>query len=186
MSRWRWHGPDALGLLLLVPPLLSLPWQTGCAGYQIGQSAIYRPDVRTVHVPIFESNSFRRHLGERLSEAVATEIELKTPYRVVSADRADSVLRGRILSETKRVIAEDSTDNPRVVEADLVAEVDWLGPQGELLSHTITIPIDSYQLRVGAGEQFIPEAGQSIASAHQDAIQDLAEQIVAQMELPPW
>ncbi len=41
----------------------------GCAGYQVGQQALYRPDVQTVHVPIFESNSFRRNLGEQLAEA---------------------------------------------------------------------------------------------------------------------
>jgi hypothetical protein len=159
---------------------------TGCAGYQIGQQAMYRPDVRTVHVPVFESVSFRRNLGERLTEAVATEIELKTPYRVVGADRADSVLRGRIVSETKRVIAEDQFDVPRLIETDMVAQVDWIGPQGELLSHTITIPLDQYELRIGGSEQFIPEAGQSVATAQQEVIEELAEQIVAQMEIPPW
>ncbi len=35
-------------------------------------------------------------------------------------------------------------------------------------------------------EQFIPEAGQSVATAYQESIEELAEQIVAQMELPPW
>jgi len=159
---------------------------SGCAGYQIGQQTLYRPDVSTVHVPIFESDSYRRNLGERLTEAVATEIQLKTPYRVTTADRAESVLRGRIVSETKRVIAEDINDNPRLIEANLVAQVDWIGAQGELLSHTITIPIDQYELRIGEAEQFIPEAGQSVATAYQESIEELAEQIVAQMELPPW
>ena len=169
--------------LLFVATLAGL---TGCAGYQIGQQQLYRPDIRTVHVPVFESASFRRNLGEQLAEAVATEIMEKTPYRVVSADRADSILRGRLISETKRVIAEDRFDNPRVIEAGMVAQIDWVGSQGELLSHTITIPIDQYELRVGAAEQFIPEAGQSVATAHQRAIQELAQQIVAQMEVAPW
>jgi hypothetical protein len=171
----------------LAPYLLVVAFSAGgCAGYRVGQQALYRPDVRTVHVPIFESNSYRRNLGEQLSEAVAKEIELKTPYRVVTADRADSVLRGRILSETKRAIAEDKYDIPRLIEAEMVCQVDWIGPQGELLTNRIMIPLDQYELRLGQSEQFIPEAGQSVASAHRRLIQQLATQIVDQMEMPPW
>ena len=137
----------------------------GCAGYQVGQQALYRPDVRTVHIPIFESNSFRRNLGERLTEAVATEIDLKTPYRVVGPERADSVLRGRIVSETKKMIAEDKFDIPRVIEAQMMVEFDWVGPTGQLLAHALTVPIDDYQLRVMQADHFIPESGQSVATA---------------------
>lgn len=158
----------------------------GCAGYQVGQQALYRPDIRSVHVPIFESNSYRRYLGERLSEAVAREIELKTPYRVVSAERADSVLRGRILVESKKTVGEDRYDFPRLIEYETVATVEWIGPQGELLASTVTIPLDSLDLRIGGSEQFIPEAGQSVASTQQDVIEQLAEQIVSQMEIAPW
>src|SRR5262245_56211147 len=50
----------------------------GCAGYQVGQRSRYRPDIRTVYVPVVQSNSFRRYLGERLTEAIVKEIELKT------------------------------------------------------------------------------------------------------------
>jgi hypothetical protein len=158
----------------------------GCAGYRVGQQAFYRPDIQSVHVPIFESTSFRRNLGEQLAEAVATEIQLKTPYRVSTAERADSVLRGRIISETKQTIAEDRFDVPRLIQTEMVCQVDWIGPQGELLANRIAIPIDSFDLRVGQNEAFIPEAGQSLATTHRQLIEDLAEQIVAQMEMPPW
>lgn len=170
-------------LVALVLIAVAVP---GCAGYQIGQQALYRPDVRTVHVPVFESTSFRRHLGERLAEAVASEIETKTTYRVLPADRADSVLQGRIVTEEKRVIAEDQFDVPRVIDAQMVVIVDWYGPQGELLANNITVPLDDYDLTVGQSEQFIPEAGQSVATAQQELIEELAEQIVSQMEMPPW
>src|SRR5204862_2122331 len=80
---------------------------TGCAGYQIGNRALYRPDIRTVHVPMIQSDSYRRYLGERLTEAVVKEIELRTPYKVVDADSADSVLTVRLVSDSKRVIANN-------------------------------------------------------------------------------
>src|SRR5687767_8614231 len=97
---------------LLTPLLLSL-CLTGCAGYQMGNRTLYSPDIRTVYVPMFESNSFRRGLGERLTEAVVKEIELKTPYKVVGSPNADSVLSGIIVSETKRVTVENAFDDPR-------------------------------------------------------------------------
>ena len=78
----------------------------GCAGYQLGNRSLYRPDIRTVHVPMVQSDSYRRYLGERLTEAVVKEIELQTPYKVVDSDSADSVLSVRLVSDSKRVLAE--------------------------------------------------------------------------------
>ena len=79
--------------------LLLLGWLSGCAGYQIGNQSLYPPDIHTVYVPMFESKSFRRDLGERLTEAVAKEIELKTPFKVVNDPNADSVLTGRLCTK---------------------------------------------------------------------------------------
>src|SRR6188508_556309 len=72
---------------------------SGCAGYQLGNRSLYRPDIRTVHVPMAVSDSYRRHLGEKLTEAVVKEIELKTPYKIVDSDSADSVLSLRLVSD---------------------------------------------------------------------------------------
>ena len=79
----------------------------GCAGYRFGAASLYPPDIQTVYVPVFESNSFRRNLGEWLTEAVCKEIELKTPYKVVGTPNADSVLTGKITSDTKPAVHSD-------------------------------------------------------------------------------
>ena len=55
--------------------LVVLLFFCGCAGYQIGNQSLYPPEIHTVYVPMFQSNSFRRNLGERLTEAVVKEIE---------------------------------------------------------------------------------------------------------------
>ncbi len=44
----------------------------------------YDECIRTVHVPIFENNTFRRGLEYDLTRAVIREIEQKTPFKVVS------------------------------------------------------------------------------------------------------
>ena len=64
----------------------------GCTGYQLGNQNLFRPDIRTVHVPIVQSESFRRGLGERLTESMVKEIELRTPYKVVDAIAAVSMV----------------------------------------------------------------------------------------------
>ena len=36
----------------------------GCAAYRVGSETLYAPDVTTVYVPMIESDSFRRDMGE--------------------------------------------------------------------------------------------------------------------------
>src|SRR5262245_65434265 len=88
----------------------------GCTGYQVGADSLYAPDVQTVYVPMIESESYRRDLGERLKEAVDKEIELKTPYKVVSTPNADSILSVRLMDDTLQVLAENSFDNTSLSE----------------------------------------------------------------------
>lgn len=154
----------------------------GCAGYQIGTRSLYRPDIQTVYVPMFESDSLRRNLGERLTEAVVREIELKTPYKVVHRPDADTILTARLISDTKRVVAEDVNDIPRDIETDLIVQVDWTDRRGQYLMQDANFNFSTVSFSVAQNANFVPEGGQSVATAHQEAIQRLAEQIVSQME----
>lgn len=156
----------------------------GCATYQVGNRTLYPPHIRTVYVPMFESDSYRRGLGEQLTEAVMKEIESKSPYKVVGTPNADSVLSGRIVSETKRVLVEDPYDNPRELEVGLQVEVRWTDCRGDEVQPMGAVPLPSELAVVGGTATLIPEIGQSVAVAQQTAIQRLAEQIVAMMETP--
>ena len=156
----------------------------GCAGYQIGSRSLYRPDVQTVSVPIFDSDSLRRDLGERLTEAVVKEIEVKTPYKIVDGLQADSVLQGKILRVAKYVVAENVNDEPRDIEIDLRVEVAWRDRRGDLISEVYTLGVPTSLVNFGQTVHLVPEGGQSVATAQMQAIERLAEQIVAQMEVP--
>jgi hypothetical protein len=155
----------------------------GCAGYQIGQRSLYRPDIRTVHVPIVQSDSFRRNLGEQLTEQIVKEIELNTPYKVVGPDEADSVLSARIVSESKRVLAENRFDYPRDIETDFFIRMSWVDRRGDLIMSHSDVPIQPLLLNISQSANFVPEAGQSLTTAHQEAIRRLAEQVVWQMQM---
>jgi hypothetical protein len=141
--------------------------------------------VATVHVPVVESDSFRRDLGERLTEAIIKEIELKTPYKVVPTTDADSVLSVHLLGDTRRVLFENAFDDPRAYEIDLRAEVAWVNRRRQPLVAPYAIPLPPPLVPFGQTSVLIPESGQSVVTAQQQAIQRLAEQIVGAME-EPW
>ncbi|WP_428308620.1 LPS assembly lipoprotein LptE [Lacipirellula sp.] len=179
----RMLRPSAAKLLFALALLgLAAP---GCAAYRIGNETLYAPDVTTVYVPMIESDSFRRDLGERLTEAVIKEIELKTPYKVVGTPDADSVLVAKLQGERKMLEFENQNDDPRALEYALTANVTWLNRRRQPLAPMNAIPLPADLVSITQTATMLPEPGQSDASAQQQAIQRLAEQIVATME-EPW
>ena len=156
---------------------------SGCAGYQLGIGTLHRPEIRTVHVPVFESDSFRRFLGERLTEAVIKEIELQTTYKVVGSPDADSVLVGRIVDERKRVIGETKNDDARIIGTDVIVTINWYDRRGEALMPESCFTVAPLTFFTASSGDFVPEAGQSLATAHQESIERIARQIVQQIEV---
>jgi len=171
----------ALGTCCALTMLASL---AGCAGYRIGNQSLYPCHIETVYVPIFESGSFRRNLGERLTEAVVKEIEAKTPYKVVATPDADSILTGQILSDTKRITVAAITGEARESDLALVVKVSWLDRRGNMLRDGTPIPVDP-AVTIANSSRVVPEVGQSISTGQQEAITRVAQQIVSLME-SPW
>jgi hypothetical protein len=149
----------------------------------VGTDTLYPVDVRTVYVPMFESESFRRHLGERLTEAVCKQIETDTPFKVVNSPNADSVLSGRIVSDTKRTIVENRFDDVRDSEYNMQVIVTWANRKGDVIQQQ-SVPITPPLIDIGARSDIVPEFGRSTASQQQAAIDKLARQIVGLMEAP--
>lgn len=156
----------------------------GCARYQVGSESLYAPDIATVYVPIIESDSYRRDLGERLTEAVIKEIELKTPYKVVGTPNADSILSVRVLGDTRTLLAENSFDDPRLSESAVYTEVSWLNRRRLPMTPPQAIALPPELIDISQTALLVPEAGQSVASSQQQAIERLAQQIVGTMEAP--
>jgi len=165
--------------------ILVFVFLAGCASYRVGNQTLYAPDVRTVYVPMIESESFRRDLGERLTEALIKEIELKTPLKVVGTPDADSILSARLVGDTKRVTIENQNDDPRAVEISMTLEIAWLNRHRKPLGVPATLALPPELLPVNNLAMLIPETGQSVATAQQQAIVRLAQQIVSTME-EPW
>lgn len=161
------------------------PFLTGCAAYQVGSETLYAPDVQTVYVPVIESDSFRRGLGELLTEAIIKEIELKSPYKVVGSPTADSILSARLVSDRRSVLVENAFDTPRVMETTLLVEVTWLNRRRMPIAPVQTVPLPPELVGVSSSSALLGEVGQSVVSAETQAIERLAAQIVGTME-EPW
>lgn len=147
----------------------------GCSLYRFGNCSLHSPNIRSVHVQMFENNTFRRGLGPWLSEAVTKEIQLRTPYRIADAGSADSFLRATWVADRKTIVVETATDEGRDLAYTGQIEVTWTDRNGNPLtpSRIVTITEDV---------SFVPEVGQSVSTAQQELIRKLAQQIVHQME----
>jgi hypothetical protein len=156
----------------------------GCAAYHVGNESLFPSNVHSVHVPVFESSSLRRGLAEMLTEAVVKEIERRTPYKVVGDPNADTILKGRILGDSKRVLLQTREGDPRENEIGLSIEVRWTDRAGEAIRAASTIPVPGDAVNISASNELVPETGQSVATAQMQTIRRLARQIVELMETP--
>ena len=139
-------------------------------------------------MPLFQCDSFRVvpavDLGERLTEAVCKEIEKRTPFKVVDSQGADSILTGRVVADTKRVMVESPTDQSRMVEMNLQVLVTWADRGGTVLASG-AVPVPAASVDVGQSAALVPEYGRSVISTQQEGIVKMAQQIVGLME-EPW
>ena len=162
--------------------LIALISLVGCAGYKIGTRTLYRNDVRTIHVPIIKSDSFRPELGVMLTESVQKEIERRTPFKLANIETADSVMTCRLTSDSKRVVSETNLDEPRLIQSVMTVEVSWTDRRGMPLIETRFLPPGESTFYFAENVDFVPEAGQSISTANQRVVERLADHIVDQME----
>lgn len=93
-----------LAILACVIALLA-----GCSSSKDGYhwSSTYRPEYKTVAVPIFTSKDYARGVEFTLSKALVNQIEANTPYKVVARDKADTILEGEILQVRVNTLSED-------------------------------------------------------------------------------
>ncbi|MBN1846659.1 MAG: hypothetical protein JW810_13320 [Sedimentisphaerales bacterium] len=168
-------------ILLLGISLAAAVWlAAGCQEVDPAQGYtnrdLYRSDVKTVFVEMFQSQSFRRGVEFELTRALVGQLELHTPYKVVSDRRkADTVLYGVInrISE-QRLVQQRQLDRPLANEMVLVATFSWK----DLRSAQMLI--EDRKIRVSA--DYVPMLGSGRDSAARQAANDMAVRIVEAME----
>lgn len=138
--------------------------------------SLYRSDIRTVRVPIFQSRDFRRDLEFRLTEAIIKQIESATPYKVVDdRSRADTELTGEVHQVSQSVLANEyNTDLPQELHLVMSVSLAWK----DLRSGELLVRRDRFQ----QSAEYLPLAGESFQQGSQIAIDRIAATIVEQLE----
>jgi len=158
-------------LLLTLASLVALVGLTGC-GYS--SDDLFRTDVKTVYVQMFDTREFRRDLEFMLTEAVKKRIATDTPYRIAPKEKADTILKGEVLEERQAAFAPDfRTRQPRDMQMTLIVRMEWKDVRtGRIL---VNRPL------LLQGVDYLPPAGETEKFAQQKGIDRLAARIVAQM-----
>ena len=165
MIKGRWAG-SRLALLVVAAALIA------SCGYST--RPLYSPAYRTVAVPIFNNKSFRREWEFRLTEAIAKNIEARTPYKVAPRDKADTVLTGEIVDDPENVLTRRlGTNLPRESQVTVLVNFTWKDRNGRVL-------VERKDFNRSATE--IPQLGEREEDAEQMAIERLAAAIVDQMQ----
>ena len=169
-------------LLLLLLLLLS-----GCTGlgYHVGSQSLFGQDVRTVYVPMVEADPTRRHLAERLTEAISKQIEARSPYKVVGRPSADSILECRIVEKSQLVSLVDDFNDPRQKTGNLAIQVRWRDRRSQDLRRFDVSLWNEGATQIMASDSMIAEFGHSLLTSEQRQIDRIASQIVGMME-SPW
>jgi Lipopolysaccharide-assembly len=163
------------GTLILISAGASI--LSGC-GYTV--RAPFDKSVKTVFVPVFRTQSYRRDLNLNLTEMVQKEIMQRSPYKVVGhPEGADTILEGTINFADKNTVVENPFNLPRELNATVNVSVKWMHnpPTDAEKAKPATI--------VSETVNFVPEIGETALTAYYRVNQRLAAQIVDMME-QPW
>lgn len=99
----------------------------GCAsgsGYTWGST--FRTGIKTVAVPAFQTKSFSRGDEVQLTQALIEQIESRTPYKVVPAERADTILEGTVVNVSFGTVTVDQqTALPQEMAYTVAVDFTW-------------------------------------------------------------
>lgn len=142
-------------------------------GYQ--WRSLYRQDIQTVAVPIFTNKSFDQGVEFTLTKALVSQIESRTPYKVVPRDRADTILEGEIVGVKTNTLSQGSANSL---------------PQEQILTFNInftwknlsTGKILTQRRNFEQTSVFYPTLGEGMFTGNQQAIEKLAAAITTEMQ----
>ncbi|MCS7015656.1 MAG: LPS assembly lipoprotein LptE [Gemmatales bacterium] len=155
--------------------------------------------IRTIRVPVFRNETFYRGLEFQLTQAVIQKIEQRTPWKVVQQGYGDAELTGIIRMVQKRIPLVNPLNEVREGEYLYTVEITFTdlrqaaaspspppaAPADPLMTQSANPSLVSSKTVIVRSRNFVPELGQSSATARQQLVEDLAEQIVNMLE-SPW
>jgi len=189
MGNWYARIARGTGRTLLRPSFLStlLPLlflSPGCGYQQSGTggsastyrwTSLYRQDVQTVAVPIFSNIDYARGDELALTKALVTQIEQRTPYKVVDREKADTIIEGQVTKVRLQSISSDR--GSALPQEQLYAlRVDFVWK--DLRTGKILVERKGFE----QNSTFYPTLGEGRQTGALNAVEQLAVAIVQELE----
>ncbi|MBM4055934.1 MAG: hypothetical protein FJ264_14975 [Planctomycetes bacterium] len=165
----RYFSLSALALLMVCFVIV------GC-GYS--SKSLLRSNVRSIYIPIFDNDTFRRGYEFDLTRAVRDQILIRTRLRIVDKDEADSILLGKISSVTENVLIEDRKDNIVESRVAIRADIRWVDTR---TGRTIF-----ERKNIRGTSEFIVLRNETLTSSSNESFVGLAQSIVESLEEEWW
>jgi hypothetical protein len=137
--------------------------------------SLYREDIRTVAVPIFTNRDYHRGVEFSLTTALVKQLEAQTPYKVVSRERADTIIEGEITSVRTSHI---SLDRDRTLPQEQLTSVTVNFIWKDLRSGKILVQKKDFQ----QSASYYPTLGESSSIGAQSNVERLALAIVQELQ----
>lgn len=160
-----------ISLACIVLPLLFFVSFEGC-GYS--SKSLLRSNVRSIYIPIFDNNTFRRGYEFDITKAVRDQILLRTRLNIVDKDEADSILLGKITSVDENMLIGDTKDNIVESRVFVAVEIRWVDKR---TGRTI---VERKNIKRPA--EFIVRRNETLSSSSSEAFVKVAQGIVEAME----
>ena len=142
-------------------------------GYTWGST--FRKDIKTVAVPAFGTKSFHRGDEIALTQALVAQIESRTPYKVVPAERADTVLEGTVVTTGIGTVSVDQqTALPQEQTYTIGVDFTWK----DLRTGTILVE----RRNVDQSSTYYPTLGEGRFMGRQTTAESLAASIVDELQ----
>ena len=153
---------------------------TSCAtdptiGYS--SSSLYPRQFQSIAVPIFQNTTMTRDVEFMLTDAIIKEVQVRSPYRVVSKQVADTLLTGTVTSVGLRTLSQSRTtglDNEMLIK--VVVDFEWF----DQLSGNRIVGRNNFS----SSAVFIPSrpSSEPVEMGQFAVVQQLASDIVDQMQ----
>ena len=128
-----------------------------------------------VAVPIFKNKDYHRGVEFALSKAIVNQIEMRTPYKVVDREKADTVLEGEITDIEVHTISQDTSSAiPQEQLYDIKVNFTWKDQRSGLVLCNRT--------NFEQTTTFYPTLGEPEFEGSQSGVEKLALGIVQELQ----
>ena len=139
--------------------------------------SIFPKKYRTVAIPVIKNETYYREVGFLLTQALITEIESRTPYKVTSETNADSLLTGQITAVQLTALSQNRTTGlDEEVIVGVTVDFEWM----DLEDDSTIVKRSNFE---GAG-LFVPTppSGEYLEVGEVAVVQQLASDMVDEMQ----